>query len=225
MSLLTQAVLNNADWCSLICELHDAKGTIKQDIWFTQAQVPAFYPNLITLNPQVETEVVRKLIPDHGAFAIKDSFNTLDLQNLGFTKLFEAQWLTAPASTNAQLSATVVTTEAMLRAWHEAWNSAHMEMFSPALLKRSDVAFLAYLEEGRITAGAILNKSRGVVGISNVFSKSSVNEKFWHALLSSAAHLFPGHPLVGYETGKELRTATRVGFSALGALSVWARKI
>jgi len=66
------------------------------------AEVPRFYPNAVTLTAteadragQLETiEILQKSnLP--GRWAVKDSFNTLDLGRRGFDVLLEASWIRA----------------------------------------------------------------------------------------------------------------------------------
>ena len=86
----------------------------------------------------------------------------------------------------------------------------------PALL--ADAQFLAARRDGEIAAGAILNRTGDVVGISNVSATTA-----WPGAVATAAGLYPGLPLVGYEAGDDLAAARRHGFEVIGPLRVWMR--
>ena len=62
--------------------------------------MPRFYPNAVTLDARRGRH--RRAAPDRrilqksnlpGRWAVKDSFNTLDIARLGFDVLFEASWI------------------------------------------------------------------------------------------------------------------------------------
>ena len=64
-------------------------------------------------------------------------------------------------------------------------------------------------------------RDRGAVGLTNVFTRTANPERARRAAVSAASELFPGVPIVGYESGDELATAHRHGFVSLGPLRVW----
>ncbi|MFX8879564.1 hypothetical protein ABTM72_19500, partial [Acinetobacter baumannii] len=83
---------------------------------------------------------------------VKDSFNALRLDTLGFEPLFDAEWITAPSTdTHAGLQPdqrrTVVRDEATLSAWEQSWARAGgaaapgdlPRVFKPALLADDDI--------------------------------------------------------------------------------------
>jgi len=80
---------------------------------------------------------------------------------------------------------------------------------------------VAGFHDGDIVAGAIANRSDGVVGWSNFFAPAT--EVFDQAVASLAtiARIFPGLPIVGYEHGDDLRNAHSMGFESIGPLRVW----
>jgi hypothetical protein len=99
--------------------------------------------------------------------------------------------------------------------WERAWGEP-LGLFVPALL--AEVQFLAARSGGRIVAGAILNRSGDVVGISNVFGGD------WAGAVATATRLYPGLALVGYAAGNDLAAARRQGFDVIGPLRVWMRR-
>ncbi len=96
-------------------------------------------------------------------------------------------------------------------------------MLRPALLDHDDVTVLAAGDGDRVAAGAILNRSAEVVGISNVFSTPFPSATSWAGCLALVDHLFPEAMLVGYETGEDLRAAHAAGFESVGPLRIRIR--
>ncbi|MFI6147794.1 hypothetical protein [Streptomyces sp. NPDC051109] len=110
-----------------------------------------------------------------------------------------------------------------LAAWEAAWGGGEGSgLFHPGLLT-PEVAFLAgRAADGRIAAGAAANRTGAVVGLSNVFTADGTpGDEAWAGALAAVAGLWPGLPVVGYESGDDLDTALRHGFTPLGPLRVW----
>ncbi len=61
------------------------------------------------------------------------------------------------------------------------------------------------------------------MGISNVFTDGAISSEIWQGCLTMASALFPGAPLVGYESGDALDAARTHGFETVGPLQVWRR--
>ncbi|MGW1775254.1 hypothetical protein [Streptomyces sp. NPDC002104] len=136
---------------------------------------------------------------------------------------------------------------AELEAWETAWAGEESSgLFHPGLLGSAkepeaeaetevkaeteaaaegarDIAFLAGRDAGgRILAGAAVNRTGDVVGISNVFSADGTpDDEAWTGALALTGSLWPGLAVVGYESGDDLDTALRHGFTAIGPLRVW----
>src|SRR5690606_38245855 len=142
--------------------------------------------------------------------SIKDSFATLTPP--GFGLLFEATWLHRPGGTPGERSWKVVQDEEALRAWERAWGEKP-GLFPAALLADPAVKIVTGPE-----GGCVLNETpRGrTVGISNLFGDDP-----WPAAVATAAALFPGRDLVGYET--DPAPAAAHGFTPIGPLRVWAK--
>lgn len=230
-----QAALNNALWCDAVCATHDCAGEFREAAWINLQQAPPFYPNAVTLGDarQVEAhkeriaEMVRAGLPE--GWAIKDSFQTLNLDSIGGEVWFEAQWLYRSATSPlaiADISGVrwqVVTDLPTLEAWETAWrgDSGVEGLFLPALLNHQDVKIIAAWRGDQIVAGAIANRAADCVGISNVFLPVQHAQEFRNDCIASALRAFPGLPLVGYESGSEITEMQVCGFEAVGALSVW----
>ena len=93
--------------------------------------------------------------------------------------------------------------------------------FLPALLDSNDLR-----SDGTGSAdGAsfVLNRSGGVVGVSNVFAGSADLVTVWSDLIVVAASIYPRFNLVGYELGADLQAALIAGLAGIGPLRVWMR--
>ena len=75
----------------------------------------------------------------------------------------------------------------------------------------------------QITGGVVLNRSAGVVGLSDVFAVEGDPPSVWPGVLAVIGHCAPGLPVVGYEHGADLHAAFAAGFADLGPLRVWLR--
>ena len=104
----------------------------------------------------------------------------------------------------------------------EQWSEGlGLDVFVPALLDSDDLWFCgAGSADG---AGFALNRSGGVVGVSNVFAGSADLITVWSDLVVVAARMYPGFDLVGYELGADLQAALSLGFVGIGQLRVWMR--
>jgi hypothetical protein len=93
-----QAALNNALWCDTICRAHRLPTSFWADAWVTRSPAPPLYPNLVTLSPEdVDSQMgrvteLRSSLGNRG-WAVKDSFNNLDLVAEGFQPMFDAVWV------------------------------------------------------------------------------------------------------------------------------------
>ena len=232
-----RAARNNAEWCEAVCRAHGNPGEFHDDIWLSRHPVPRFYPNAGTLAEPSQRQLA--LIDELTAarlppgWAVKDSFSMLDLEPRGFRMLFAAEWIYLPVSRveeiiSARTSARweIVGNALALTEWESAWtrsagDTSEDRIFLPPLLENKDVAVVAGFRDGQVVAGAIANRSDGVVGWSNFFAP--VAEMFDHAVASLAtiARVFPGSPIVGYEHGDDLRNAHSLGFESIGPLRVW----
>ena len=236
-ALLGRAIRNNADWCDIVCRAHGVPGEFAHGMWINRERVPRFYPNVQTLTAPGARQValIRELIVQlPSAWAVKDSFASLDLVPLGFTRLFEAQWIVLPRQRLATFDATsaeaewkVVRSEDSLSAWEHAWRHANGDtnparIFLPPLLDNPDVTMVAACRGKNIVAGAIGNRNAGVIGWSNFFAGAGENPSA-NALGSLAliSQTFPDAEIVGYEEGEMLRLVQSLGFETLAPLRVW----
>ena len=98
----------------------------RQPLQFHARHTLAFYPNAITLSPDVtaaETEAGR-----HQPYAVKDSFARLDLAGEGLEPIFDADWIARlpapPEPSEDYLCWDSVTGPGELAQWEAAWAGA-----------------------------------------------------------------------------------------------------
>ena len=224
--LLHAAVINNARWCDAVCRSRGYPGEFGGQLWISAGHALPFYPNAITLSPDVTAAEATASQDPSRPFAIKDSFARLDLASHGLTPLFDATWIAVPAPAGGEEpSWDVVTNPGDLVRWEAAWAGGGevIGLFPPALLDAPDCVVLACCQDGTQVGGAIAFTADGVTGISNVFKSGITDGLLWAGAVRAIARVRPGLPIVGYERGEDLAAARRAGFTVLGSLRVWAR--
>ena len=236
--IVAQAAYNNALWCDVVCSTHQGRGEFYEDLWINRFGVPRYYPDVVTLigaeAASAQTLAISALIRPalRRGWAVKDSFQSLDLHDYGFTLLFDAEWI--GATSGAPLARTAshklqwrrVDSEPALLDWEQSWaeqaTTRQSQIFLPRLLSAPDIHFVFAVDEGLLVGGGILNWGAGVVGISNVFASNVDPEMIWEGLALSARSAFPGLPLVAYDHRKgQLDAAHRAGFATVGRLRIW----
>lgn len=243
LSKVELAVLNNIRWYEAMFAAHGLASQTDGRVWRSHETPPPFHSNLVVLSPtttQADIEAYAADIesaPRPAGWSLKDSHSRFDLAALGFSVLFEAEWIwrdPGPAvagSSSSRLSWVKLTTPSSLAEWERAWcgdarneaGASRARQFPDSLLASPDHAFFAGLLEGKVLAGGIANRSPGVVGLSNVFSPPELLEESWAALVRALSAAFPGAPIVGYERGADLSLAKAAGFAAIGQLRLWCR--
>jgi hypothetical protein len=238
-SITTLAAHNNALWCDAVCRAHDRPGEFHDTLWLTRLGTPRFYPDAVTVAgaeaAPAQMEAIADLVGStrQREWVVKDSFQSLDLNSLGFEALFDAEWvaLSGPPTDvkhdPLEYRSTSVTSKAGLIAWEQSWageevNAAAVSaprVFMPRLLADTNVVFVSIQGDGGIVGGGILNRGAEVVGVSNLFG--STIDMVWRSLTAMAGEFFPGLPLVGYDRGYELAAAHQAGFETVGPLRVW----
>jgi hypothetical protein len=230
---IIRAARNNARWCDAVCRARGNPGEFHDDIWLNRHRVPRFYPNAGTLAEpsRRQLELIDELLAARlpSGWAVKDSFCSLDLASRGFRVLFDAEWIYLPVSRMNDIAPSarweIVRSDLALAEWESAARSAgdasEDRIFLRSLLDDKDIAMVAGYRDGHIVAGAIANRSDGVVGWSNFFAPAAETLDRAIESLATLARVFPGSPIVGYEHGAELRNAHALGFESLGPLRVW----
>jgi len=223
------AARNNADWCAAVCRAHGTPSSFGEAAWVSAHRTPPLYPDAVTLHPDAApADFLPSIDTASPGCSVKDSFATLDLTSDGFVELFTAQWIhrpaTLPAPTPPALRTEQVTTASALRDWQTAWHGdgTPPDVFRPELLSDPSVLVLSFHEGDGLCGGAVLNRSPGPVGLSNLFAVDGTGiSAIWSSAVTAAAEHFPGRPLVGYEHEEDLAPALTHGFAPLGPLRVW----
>ena len=224
------AALNNAEWCAAVWRSHGLRVERTLGLWSCPDPTPRFYPNVVTVeraaSPAEQTAFIERLSRDSPdlSLSVKDSFSCLDLREAGLTPLFDARWLWRDghgASGDIDKSRWRQIGDARdLAHWERAWRGADHDtrpIFLPELLLDGRATVLGEFDsDGAILAGGVVYAAAGVLGITNVFGS---RDRF----LRAVASLYPASPLVGYETGDDLKAAEEAGFQVIGPLRVWAR--
>jgi len=227
--LIVAAARNNAGWCAAVCDSHGLSHSFGKSAWRSSDRTPPYYPDAVTLQPDTAPgDFLSEIDTVSPGCSVKDSFAALDLTPYGFAELFTAQWIYRPPELEVPatpaLRAERVATAAQLHNWQTAWHGGDEapDVFRPELLDDPSVVVVAFDNGEDLRAGAVLNHSSGLVGISNLFAiDDSDVAATWSSAITVAADHFPGLPLIGYEHGGNLTHALAGGFTALGPLRVW----
>jgi hypothetical protein len=214
------AARNNARWCNAVCFAHGKSGRFLEHMWVNAEAVPRFYPNAVTLSAaeqdiDEQRQTVRILLKSHipGRWAVKDSFQTLDIARLGFDVLFEANWI-RKAHPRAAAATSGLTWE----------RSSQPSADLPAgLFSDANFALFSGKRDGVVVAGATFYRTETVVGLSNVVAEAADEVAVWHDLAAIAGREFPGLPLVGYESDDDLEAARQAGFEIGDPLRIWVK--
>ena len=91
--LISWAAFNNAKWCSIVCQANCAPGVFGHQAWYSNAKVPIYYPNIVTLKASCSSQFVESINEKILSKAsLKDSFDTLQLPVSKYEKLFDGKW-------------------------------------------------------------------------------------------------------------------------------------
>jgi hypothetical protein len=240
--IVGRAALNNALWCDAVCTTHHRPGEFHHSHWLSRLGAPHRYPDFVTLTgvegvpAQLATIADLVHTPRRRGWAVKDSFQRLDLYRFGLEPLFDAEWLCAPSTKREQSDVPdvqwmTIDAEPDLARWAHAWRNAEADpdaspshLFKPELLSRPDIRFISVVANGACVGGGVLNAGAGVVGLSNLFVDKIEMSAAWSGLANAARAMFPGLPLVAYDHGEALAAAHRAGFTTIGNLRVWLRR-
>lgn len=223
---LGAAAANNAIWCDTIARLHGCRTTVDGDAWSSVDRTPPLYPDAVTLRPGVDPRTLLDRIDTGPGCSIKDSFADVDFGTFGFELLFEATWLWRARPKHVTRSPAGwhrVTDSGELAGWENAWAGApqHRRLFRDPILDDESAAVIL---AGDGSAGAIVNRAAGVVGVTNLFAPADDHHEAWNACTSTAEELFSGLPLVVYTSGAEVLVAERFGFEPIGPVRIWLRE-
>jgi hypothetical protein len=163
--LVVAAAMNNALWCDAVCRAHGLSTEFNEDTWVSLEMAPRLYPNLVTLAADaIDAQHAR--IADlrdslaRWGWAVKDSFNTLQLVSQGFHPVFHARWGTFDRALGerAQVTCSRVETAQELEVWKGAWctytdQDQAVAPFPPVLVDDPDIAFLLVRHGSEVLGG------------------------------------------------------------------------
>ncbi|MFO6464553.1 hypothetical protein ACK8OR_09175 [Jannaschia sp. KMU-145] len=209
------AARNNADLHAAIFACHGRAFIRTPAAFVAEAAPPPLFAHLVTTDPGTDPAPgIAALRTRFGGIAVKDSFARLDAAACGLRPLFEAQWIAHPPPRAASYAWHRVTDSATLA----RWTAAGGPDLPTTALSHPDLAIMARLEDDRIVAGCLLNRSPDCTGLSNVFGPAASST--WGGAARAAAAIVPDLPVVGYERDADLDHARAAGFAPLGALRV-----
>jgi hypothetical protein len=222
---VAEAALSNAEWCDAFCRAHGVVGCFDEAAWSSAERTPPLYPDAVTLASRCSGESLVSRVDASPGCSIKDSFADLDLSAYGFEVLLAAEWLRqaqARASDPSQ-GWSAITNRNELRRWETAWGEPPVprRFFRSELLGDARVRIFARSEGTQLRAGAVANRSRSVIGLTNVFDLEGDLESAWSGAASAAQTVWGRIPVVGYDRGESLDAAHRAGFETIGSLAVW----
>ena len=76
-SLVRVVAQNNAEWCDAFCRTHGVVGRFHADSWFSPVRTPPYYPDAVTLLPEITIEQVLSGIDTSEGCSVKDGFGTV----------------------------------------------------------------------------------------------------------------------------------------------------
>ena len=222
------AALNNAEWCHVFCGTHGIAGYFDEMAWTSAKRTPPYYPDAVTLARGCSVESLLSRVDGSAGCSIKDSFADLDLSADGFEVLLAAEWLSQDRYRAGGTSKgwSVVVDRSTLERWEAAWGESPITrpFFRSELLGDARVRILVRADGRGLRAGAIANRSRGVIGLTNVFDVERDLESAWSGAANAARAEWGGMPVVGYEAGEALDAAYLAGFERVGSLAVWINR-
>jgi hypothetical protein len=231
--LVAAAAMNNAVWCDAVCRAHGLATEFAEHAWVSREQAPTLYPNLVTLSANSIDQQHARIADLRGSltswgWAVKDSFNTLQLVPQGFQPIFQARWLTlaTPGPGEEKWGRVFrVETRQQLEVWERAWcgytkQDQAVSPFRPVLVDDPDIAFLIVRHDSEVLGGLVANRGGGAVGVTNVFAGRDSSRPLGPCL-ARAAQLWPGLPIVAYEEDDKGQLLNRLGFRDFGTLRVW----
>jgi hypothetical protein len=219
-----EAALNNAEWCDAFCRAHGIAGRFEADAWSSAQRTPPLYSDAVALVAGCSAARLVSRVDTSPGCSIKDSFADLDLSASGFEVLFTAEWLCLDQDPRRNVSEgwLPVAGGEELERWEAAWGeSPEPRFFRRELLADARIKFLARPDGARLRAGAIANRSRSVIGLSNLFDVEGDLESAWSEGASAAQAVWGPMPVVGYGRGESLEAARRAGFETIATLTVW----
>jgi hypothetical protein len=233
---LVLAARNNALWCDAVARAHGVRTTTDDTAWTASTRTPPYYPDAVTLSPDVEEHDVLARVDDSDGCSVKDSWARLDLTMEDFARLVVGEWVWLdPATPLPELAGTAprswqrVSASDELASWVGAWSTdpEAAAILRPSLLDEPGVHVLAGRDTddpaAPVVAGAIVNVTGEVAGLGNIFARDGDEHRAWREAAAAAREVAAGIPLVGWEAGASVDAAVAAGCERLGPLTVWLK--
>lgn len=222
---LTEAISNNADWCTAVATSFDIPIHRDESIWASEHPMPPFYPNIITLKSgscvDDAIDSISAKLPS--GWGIKDSYCELNLENKGFSCAFRSNWYCrlpgnndVTGHLNPKYQLKKVKSHSELNQWIAAWGESD-EVFNTSLLNNKSVEFVYLKHNNEIVSGLAINISGDSVGISNTFGSP---DALVHCV-ALVSEMYPAKGIVGYGDKAEFEILSKIGFQEIGELQVW----
>ena len=231
------AARNNATWCDSVCCSTGGTTTTQSGLWWNVKPSPPYYPNLITVSPNVDLtqlmDLLHELSRDGAVIGIKDSFNTLDLTLSGFSVLFGASWIwrdpvrSQRNTSQRELRWAKIDSSSSLERWEQEWHPDResgvltQSIYGRSLLCSPEIGFVAAYAGSDLVGGAALTETEGTIGVTCTFFRGINPQNMRQELIAYIAETYPACPIIGYASGDELEAMKELGFKEIGPLRVW----
>lgn len=204
--LVENAVLNYVGWCETISKIHQIGTKKNAMIWYTDASMPSFNPEIISLKSDA-------IVPEIPATTntIFDSFAQFQVPN--FSAIVQAQWITSTSVVPYSGEWRWIHDEEGLTQWIE--KASLQNIILPTIIEDSKALFFYKDDYGGFAA----YQSSDVIGITAIFGDDGVRQDIPAVL----ANFFPDIPIVGYDAGAGLENALSSGWTGIGPLKLWTR--
>lgn len=234
----TKAIENSLGWYRSAFRANGIALDVTKDAFYSRVEAPPLFSNLATLSPSWRPNEIFHSIDstfqrEHWQeWTIKDSFRCLELEVHGFAKLFDAQWFYLhaekfrPTHLKPKVLFRTVRTQQELKQWISDLGegvSVGERIFHKNILDDIDVELVSWKNPDGASHVAVLNRTDGVVGISNFFA-SSQTELMWTGLLFYIFQKYGPIDVVGYEHADTLTKIRALGVEPAGDLSVWIKR-
>lgn len=223
---LKEAIINNANWCDAMAAAHGVATDLTDDVWFTSYGMPSFYPNVITLQKGIQinrlVESISQKLP--AGWGVKDSFDDLGLDGLGFRSALRAHWYCRPPGKyqpkrkKPKYDIKIVNNVADLQCWVSGWGLGD-GIFNTSLVADGCVQLMYATQGCEVVSGLAINHSVNSVGISNIFGAEDALLECLDTVVG--AHSMKG--IVGYGDESEIAALSGFGFEKIGDLRIWLK--
>ena len=233
---LVLAARNNALWCDAVARAHGIDTTVDDAAWTAPTRTPPYYPDAVTLSPDVEEYDLLARVDDSDGCSVKDSWARLDLSLEDFARIVVGEWVWLdPATPLPDLAGGTphtwqrVTSADEMATWVRAWSTdpEAAAILRPSLLDEPGVHVLSARPAddpaAPVVAGAIVNVTGEVAGLGNIFARDGDDHRAWREAAAAAREVADGIPLVGWEAGAGVEAAVAAGCERLGPLTVWLK--